>query len=56
MNNQIGVPNYTDYKLGITYDVGSGFAAAAALVGADHTGFYGDINKARAILTLSKTI
>ena len=55
-NTQIGVPNYTDYKLGVTYDIGSGFSAAAAIVGADHTGFYGDINKARAIFTISKTL
>jgi uncharacterized protein (TIGR02001 family) len=54
-NTQIGVPNYLDYKLGITYDIGSGFSAAAAVVGADHTGFYGDINKARAIFTITKT-
>jgi len=56
VNTQIGVPNYMDYKLGVTYDIGSGFSAAAAVVGADHTGFYGDINKARAILSISKSM
>lgn len=51
-----GLPSYYDYKLGATYDLGSGFAAAAAIVGASKRGFYGDINKARAILTISKTL
>ncbi len=52
----LGVPNFYDYKIGVTYDLGSGFAAAAALVGANKRSFYGDINKPRAILTLSKTM
>jgi uncharacterized protein (TIGR02001 family) len=52
----IGVPNYTDYKLGVTYDLGSGFSVAGAVVGATKKNFYGDINKARAIFTLSKTM
>lgn len=52
----IGVPNYTDYKLGVTYDLGSGFSAAGALVGATKKDFYGDFNKARVIFTLSKTM
>jgi uncharacterized protein (TIGR02001 family) len=51
-----GVPNFYDYKLGATYDIGSGFSAGAAYVGASKRGFYGDINKPRAILTLSKTM
>jgi uncharacterized protein (TIGR02001 family) len=48
-----GVTSYTDYKAGITYDLGSGMSAAAALVGADATG---PINKTRFILTLSKAM
>ena len=52
----LGVPNYWDYKLGVTYDLGSGFSAAGALVGANKRGFYGDINKPRAIFTISKTM
>ena len=43
---KIGVPNFTDYKLGVTYDLGSGFSAAGALVGATKKDYYGDINKA----------
>ena len=49
-------PSFYDYKLGVTYDIGSGFSAAAAVVGANKKGFYGDINKARVILTVSKSL
>jgi uncharacterized protein (TIGR02001 family) len=52
----IGVPNYTDYKLGVTYDVGAGFTAAAAYVGATKKSYFGDINKARVILTVAKSM
>jgi uncharacterized protein (TIGR02001 family) len=52
----IGVPNYTDYKLGVTYDVGAGFAAAAAYVGATRKSYFGDINKARVILTVAMSL
>lgn len=51
-----GIPNYTDYKVGATYDMGSGFSLAGAVVGATKKSFYGDINKARFILTLSKSM
>jgi uncharacterized protein (TIGR02001 family) len=53
---RIGVPNFTDYKVGVTYDLGSGFSAAGALVGATKKDFYGDINKARVIFTISKVL
>ena len=56
----VGVPNFYDYKIGVTYDLssalGSGVSAAAALVGASKRSFYGDINKPRVILTLSKSL
>lgn len=51
-----GLPNYVDYKLGATYAFGSGFALAGAVVGANERGFYGDINKPRFVLTLSKAL
>jgi uncharacterized protein (TIGR02001 family) len=54
--NDAGIPNYTDYKVGATYDMGSGYALAGAVVGATKKSFYGDINKARFILTLSKSM
>ena len=49
-------PSFYDYKIGVTYDIGSGFSAAAAVVGANKKGFYGDINKTRVILTVSKSL
>ncbi len=54
--NDTGVPNFADYKIGATYDMGSGFSLAGAVVGANKKSFYGDINKARFILTLSKSM
>ncbi len=52
----VGLPSFYDYKLGLTYDLGSGFSVAGALVGASKKSFYGDVNKAHPILTLSKTM
>jgi len=52
----VGVPNYLDYKLGVTYDLGSGYSAAGAIVGANKRSFYGDVNKARVIFTISKVM
>jgi uncharacterized protein (TIGR02001 family) len=52
----IGLPNYWDYKIGGTYDLGSGFSAAAALVGADKGHYFGVANRGRVVLTLSKTM
>ena len=54
------LPNYVDYKLGLTYDMsavtGAGTSVAVAIVGANKKGYFGDINKTRAILTLSKAL
>ena len=50
------VPNFYDYRIGLAYDLGSGFSASAAVAGANQRDFYGDINKARAILTISKAL
>ena len=51
-----GLSNYTDYKLGATYEIGSGFSVAGAYVGADKKNVWGDINKGRFIVTLSKAL
>ena len=51
-----GGKNYTDYKLGATYDLGSGFSVAGAFVGSDKRSYFGDINKGRFILTLTKAM
>jgi len=60
------IPNYYDYKLGVTYDMskfaGAGVTLAGAIVGAskkDSFKFSSDgesINKARFIVTLTKTL
>ncbi|HEV7575109.1 MAG TPA: TorF family putative porin [Caldimonas sp.] len=52
----IGTPNFYDFKLGVTYDLGSGFSVAGALVGANKRSYYHDANKTRAILTVSKSM
>ena len=48
--------SYLDWKAGATYDLGNGFAAAAAFIGANKRSTYGDINKTRAVLTISKSM
>jgi len=52
----LGATNYTDYKLGATYDFGSGVTLGGHYVGANKKDVYGDINKGRVILTLSKVM
>lgn len=51
-----GAVNYSDYKLGLGYDLGSGFAIEGAYVGATKKSDWGDVNKARLVLTLSKSL
>ncbi len=51
-----GLPSYYDYRIGVTYDLGSGFSLAGAIAGANKRGYYGDINKARLIATISKVL
>ena len=50
------VPNYLDYSLGGAYDFGDGLSLGAAVVGANKQQAFGDINKARLVVTLSKTL
>jgi len=52
----LGVPSYVDYSVGGAYDFGSGLSLSAAVAGANKKGFFGDANKARLIVTLSKTL
>ena len=52
----LGVPNYVDYALGVSYDFGSGVALYGGVQGANKKNFFGDVNKARAIVTLSKAL
>jgi len=48
--------NYTDWKAGATYDLGSGFTVAGAFVGASNKSVWGDVNKTRFVVTLGKTL
>jgi hypothetical protein len=52
----IGSASYNDWKIGLTYDLGSGFSVAGAVIGASRRDFYTDINKTRGIITLSKSM
>lgn len=52
----LGVPNYVDYAVGVSYDFGSGVALYGGVQGANKKAFFGDVNKARAIVMLSKTL
>ncbi|MFZ1500541.1 MAG: TorF family putative porin [Giesbergeria sp.] len=51
-----GVPNYMDYQFGGAYDFGGGLSLAAAIAGANKKSFFGDVNKPRLLLTLTKTL
>jgi uncharacterized protein (TIGR02001 family) len=51
-----GAVNYSDYKLGVGFDLGSGFAFEGAYVGATKKADWGDVNKGRVVLTLSKSL
>ncbi len=54
--SDITAPNYVDYALGVSYDFGSGLALYGGAQGANKKAFYGNVNKARAIVTLTKTL
>ena len=51
-----GLPSFMDYKVGATYDFGSGFSAAAAYVGATKKDQWGDGNKGRFIVSVTKAM
>jgi len=52
----IAAPNYTDYSVGAAYDFGGGVSASAAVVGATKKNYFGDVNKARIIVGLTKAM
>jgi hypothetical protein len=52
----VGSKSFVDYKLGATYDLGNGFSAAGAFVGANKRAAYGDLNKGRVIVTVTKAM
>ena len=51
-----GVPNFMDYSVGAAYDFGDGLSLGGAFVGANKKNFYGDVNKSRLIVTLTKAL
>lgn len=52
----LGVPNYMDYSVGGAYDFGDGLSLGLAVVGANKKAYFGDVNKARLLATLTKTL
>jgi uncharacterized protein (TIGR02001 family) len=52
----LGVPNYLDYSVGGVYDFGAGLSLGAAVVGANKKDYFGPVNKARLLVTLTKTL
>lgn len=50
------LPNFWDWKLGATYDLGNGFAVAGAAVGANKKAFYGNTNKTRLVVSITKSM
>ena len=52
----VEIPNYVDYGLGVSYDFGSGVSLYGGVQGANKKNYFGDVNKARAIVTLTKTL
>ena len=48
--------DYTDYSVGLGYDLGDGYSVKGALVGANKKDVYGDINKNRLVLTFAKAM
>jgi uncharacterized protein (TIGR02001 family) len=48
--------DYTDYSVGLAYDLGDGYSVKGALVGANKKNVYGDINKNRLVVTFAKAM
>lgn len=51
-----GGKNYFDYKIGVTKDLGKGLSAGAAFVDANKDSYYGDMNKGRVVLSITKAM
>ncbi|KAF1021331.1 MAG: hypothetical protein GAK30_01952 [Paracidovorax wautersii] len=51
-----GLPRYFDYGVGLSYDLGEGFAVAGGIYGANKRSEYGVANKNRFIATVSKSL
>jgi len=55
-NSDIVAPNYVDYSVGGAYDFGGGVSLTAGIVGATKKNYFGDVNKARLIVGLTKAM
>ncbi|WP_342130061.1 TorF family putative porin [Hydrogenophaga sp. OTU3427] len=53
---QKALTDFTDYSVGLGYDLGDGYSVKAAFVGANKKAVYGDINKNRLVLTVAKAM
>jgi len=54
--SDLGVPDYTDYSVGLAYDFGGGLSLYGGVAGANKSGYFGDVNKSKAIVSLTKTL
>ena len=52
----LGAVNYSDYKLGADFSVAEGYTLGLAFIGANKKADYGDLNKGRVVLTLTKSL
>lgn len=52
----IASPDFNDYSLGVSYDLGEGYALGAAWVGASNKASYVGINDNRVLLSISKAM
>ncbi|WP_341684790.1 TorF family putative porin [Limnohabitans sp.] len=56
-NVAAAVPDFSDYSVGASYDLGDGYSVTGAVVGATKKAdFTGDVNKNRFILTFTKAM
>lgn len=51
-----GLRNYLDYALGVSYDLGAGLSVYGGAQGANQRRAYGDVNKARALVSITKAL
>ena len=52
----IASPDFTDYSLGVSYDLGEGYALGASWIGASNKASYIGINDSRVVLSISKAM
>lgn len=55
-DNTAALPDFSDYSVGASYDLGDGYSVTGAVVGATKKAEFGDGNKNRFILTFTKAM